>query len=105
MLISNSQIGDGFAPDYSIAELFVKRGNNLLLIARRKSVLLDISSNFEKLYQVKVLTIACELSVKDPPKSIYERCKNESIVIDTIVNNAEHFFQFINYFRYSLGVI
>lgn len=71
-----------------IAELLAKRGNNLVLVARRKSALLDISSNFEKLYQIKVLTMACDLSVKDTPKAIYEWCKNKDIVIDTIVNNA-----------------
>lgn len=71
-----------------IAELFAKKGNNLLLISRRKSVLDAISSNFENLYHVKVLTIPCDLSLKETPKIIYEWCKEKNIIIDTIINNA-----------------
>ena len=37
---------------------------------------------------MKTRTIACDLSKKDTPKTIYEWCISENIIIDTIVNNA-----------------
>ncbi|HPR92975.1 MAG TPA: SDR family oxidoreductase [Syntrophomonadaceae bacterium] len=71
-----------------MAELFAQKGNNLVLVARRKNILEDISENLIKLYKVKILTMPCDLSEKETPKAIYEWCKGKDIIIDTIVNNA-----------------
>ncbi|MEN6349759.1 MAG: SDR family oxidoreductase [Syntrophomonas sp.] len=71
-----------------MAELFAQKGNNLVLVARRKNILEDISEKLTKLYKVKVLVIPCDLSEKENPKAVYEWCKKKGIVIDTIVNNA-----------------
>ncbi|MDP4094990.1 MAG: SDR family oxidoreductase [Bacillota bacterium] len=71
-----------------IAESLAKRGNNLILISRRRNILEQIAKYVIETYNVKVLTMPCDLTEKDSPKSIYLWCKENNIIVDTIINNA-----------------
>lgn len=71
-----------------IAEEFARRGNNLVLVARNRSALENISKNFEKAYNIKVFVISINLSKKESPKTIYDLCMENHIKVNALINNA-----------------
>ena len=58
----------------SLAYQLAKRGENLLLIARREERLKNISEDIQNKYNVDVLYYVADLTTKEAPMNIYNIC-------------------------------
>lgn len=76
----------GLGKDF--ATLFAERGYDLVLTARRKKNLEEISINLTNQFGVKVFFISCDLSNLKSTEEIYNFCEESKIQIDVLVNNA-----------------
>ena len=83
-LITGSSSGIGLEIAYYLAE----KGFNLILTARRESLLEDISKYISSKYNVKVDFISCDLSLKEAPKEIFEYCNSKNYFVEILINNA-----------------
>lgn len=83
-LITGSSAGIGLA----LSELLASKGNDLVLVARRKEKLASIKVDLENKYGVKVFTIAKDLSKSSSPKEIYQELKEQKLEIGYLINNA-----------------
>lgn len=77
---ASSGIGKG------LAEIFASKGHNLILVARSKDKLEEISKELIQKYNIEVIVIAKDLSVAEAPFEIYEQVKNKEV--EYLVNNA-----------------
>ena len=73
---------------YELAEVFAENNNNLVLIARNQTRLLEIKKLFEKKYKIKVFILGKDLSEKDAAVEIYQIIKQQKITVNVLVNNA-----------------
>ncbi|MEK3687040.1 SDR family NAD(P)-dependent oxidoreductase [Paenibacillus sp. FSL R10-2736] len=73
---------------YELAEVFAENNNNLVLIARNQTRLLEIKQLFEKKYKIKVFILGKDLSEKDAAVEIYQTIKQQKITVNVLVNNA-----------------
>lgn len=71
---------------YAAAKAFVKRGKNLILIARRIEQLEQLKSEIDEISDVKVVIISSDLSVIENVYDVYSRLKQ--YYVETWVNNA-----------------
>ena len=76
----------GLGKDF--ATLFAEKGYDLVLTARRKKNLEEISSNLTNQFGIKVFFISCDLSDLKSTEEIYNFCEESKIQIDVLVNNA-----------------
>jgi len=71
-----------------LAKIFAKNGYNILIVARRKDLLLELKEEISKEYSVDVHIIISDLSKPDMPNKLYDGVKSLGIKIDVLVNNA-----------------
>ena len=83
-LITGSSSGIGLEIAYYLAE----KGFNLILTARRESLLKDISKDISLKHKVKADFVSCDLSKKEAPKEIFEYCNSKNYFVETLINNA-----------------
>ena len=83
-LITGSSSGIGLEIAYYLAE----KGFNLILTARRESLLKDISKDISLKHKVKAYFVSCDLSKKEAPKEIFEYCNSKKYFVETLINNA-----------------
>jgi len=83
-LITGSTSGIGL----EIAYYMAKKGYNLILTARRKNILDEISKNISSKYKVKVDYISCDLANIKSPKEIFDFCESKNYFVEIVVNNA-----------------
>ena len=83
-LITGASSGIGKDMAYVMAE----KGINLVLLARRESILNEIKHDLEKKFQIKVLIIASDLSQITEYQRIHDECLNNDFSPDFLVNNA-----------------
>ena len=83
-LITGASSGIGKDMAFVMAE----KGNNLVLLARRESILNEIKHDLEKKFQIKVLIIASDLSQITEYQRIHDECLNNDFSPDFLVNNA-----------------
>ena len=83
-LITGSSAGIGLA----LAKLYASKGDNLVLVARRKDKLEAIKLDFQKKYGVQVDIFDKDLSRKESPLEIFQELKDQNITIDFLINNA-----------------
>ena len=76
----------GLGKDF--ATLFAEKGYDLVLTARRRKNLEEISSNLTNQFGIKVSFISCDLSDLKSTEEIYNFCEESKIQIDVLVNNA-----------------
>lgn len=69
-----------------LAILFARKGYNLILVARSRELLLELSTKLRKKYHVHVTVLEKDLTEKDAPAEIYEEVKDRGVHI--LVNNA-----------------
>jgi len=70
------------------AEVFAKEGANLILTARRTSVLNKLSSKLLKKYKIKIFTATLDVRNKDEVKKLISSLPREWKKIDILINNA-----------------
>ncbi|MBC2579423.1 SDR family oxidoreductase [Clostridium sp. DJ247] len=83
-LITGASSGIGL----ELAKLFAKDSYNLVLVAREKSKLEEISTDLCKKYSVNITTISIDLTLPTAPEEIFDELRKKSIHIDILVNNA-----------------
>ncbi|WP_353129834.1 SDR family NAD(P)-dependent oxidoreductase [Parapedobacter pyrenivorans] len=71
-----------------LAKLLGADGYNLVIIARDKQELDQVSSELTTQYPIEVLTIQKDLSDNEAPHEIFEALKAKGITIDILINNA-----------------
>lgn len=79
---ASSGIGKGYA--YGFAE----QGYNLILVARREQLLMEIKKDIEKKFPVEVCVVSLDLSQTDAATSLYTEIKKKNLEVDILVNNA-----------------
>jgi len=65
-----------------------KQGMNLVLVARRKDLLQELSEMLRAKYQVAVSFLPLDLSHDETPSQIFDYCTNQDLKINTLINNA-----------------
>src|SRR5688572_5892394 len=83
-LITGATSGIG----YELAKVFANEGFNLVIVARTQADLERVSSDLSIAYEIEVVPIAKDLSLKESPFELYEEIKERGIKIDVLVNDA-----------------
>lgn len=83
-IVTGATSGIGLA----CAEEFAANGSDLVLMARRKDRLDEISINLEKKYKVEVLSIQCDVRNRDEVNAAVGSFEGKWQNIDVLVNNA-----------------
>tara|TARA_B100000965_G_C19593448_1_gene759004 strand:- start:2140 stop:2937 length:798 start_codon:yes stop_codon:yes gene_type:complete len=83
-LVTGASSGIGL----EISKYLAKRGNNIILTARRESIISKISKKIRDDYDVKTDYICSDLSDSDGPKKIFKFCQTKKYYVNTIINNA-----------------
>jgi short-subunit dehydrogenase len=68
------------------AEAFAKRGDNLILVARTRSKLEQISQELSRKYKIDAIAIPLDLSAHGAAKALFDSCQGKEV--KTLVNNA-----------------
>ena len=84
VLITGSSEGIGRC----FAQVFAKKGYNLVLVARNQLKLDEFATELSSEYKVKVQVCAVDLIPANAAQLLYERLSELNIVVDILVNNA-----------------
>lgn len=71
-----------------LSKLFAKDGHDLVLVARDEKALKTVSDELSNEFGISTMIISKDLSSPSAPDEIFDELKKNSIVIDTLVNNA-----------------
>lgn len=83
-LITGASSGLG----YELSKLFAKDGYNLVLVARNKARLIQVTDELKEKYATLSKIIPKDLSIAASPEEIFAELQQDSIHIDILVNNA-----------------
>lgn len=83
-LITGATSGIG----YELAKLFAKDSYNLVLVARNKERLQEITDELKQHYAIEVTPLAKDLFDPAAAREIYDTTKDMGITIDVLVNDA-----------------
>jgi uncharacterized protein len=73
---------------YELANLFAGDGHDLLLVARSKEKLTQISGRLQQQFGVSVRPLALDLADPLAPQFLFDQIQREGIAVDFLVNNA-----------------
>ena len=71
-----------------LARYHASKGGDLVLVARRESILENLKSELESSHNIKVTVIPADLAKSDSANTIYKATKETGIEIDILINNA-----------------
>lgn len=83
-LITGASSGIG----YEMAKVFAEKGHNLVLVARSKDKLQQLSEQLVKLHNIKVYVIEQDLAKPQGSVAVYYRVQELNLEVDILVNNA-----------------
>lgn len=83
-LITGATSGIG----YELAKLFAAGGHHLILVARNKERLQEVTDELKNAYSVEITPHAKDLFVPGAAEEVYAFVKNMGITIDVLVNDA-----------------
>jgi short-subunit dehydrogenase len=83
-LITGASNGIGL----ELAKIHASKGGDLVLVARNKSKLDELKTEFEKQFKVSVYTIGKDLSATRSAQEIYNETIEQNIQVDYLINNA-----------------
>ncbi|HLT80280.1 MAG TPA: SDR family oxidoreductase [Cyclobacteriaceae bacterium] len=75
---------------YELAKLLAKDGYNLIIVARSKTDLERVATEFKSEYGIDVLTIPKDLFVRQNAFEVFDLVKAHNIQLDILVNDAGH---------------
>lgn len=84
VLITGASSGIG----YEFSKLFARDGHDLVLVSRNKQKLNQLADKLMADFGISVKVISKDLSVAAAPQEIFDELKQESIHVDSLVNNA-----------------
>lgn len=70
------------------AKTHASKGNDLVIVARRKEKLEELKAELQKKFNVKVKIIAKDLSKPEAASEVFNEIKKEKINIEYLINNA-----------------
>lgn len=70
------------------AWIHAQNGHNLVLVARRESLLNDLASDIKTKYKVDILVLSFDLSRPNSPQEIFEKVTSAGINVSYLINNA-----------------
>lgn len=79
---ASSGIGRAFAQRIAAA------GGDLVLVARREGVLMELAGDLERRHSVRVSVIAHDLDEPDAGRALAEKVAERGIAVDALINNA-----------------
>jgi uncharacterized protein len=71
-----------------LTKLLAEKGCDLVLVARNKVALNEISSQLTAQYPVNVTVVPKDLSLPQAPEEVYETLKQASVAVDVLANIA-----------------
>lgn len=71
-----------------LAKVHASKGDNLVLVARRKDNLDKLKLDLEKQYGILVYTIGKDLSIPHSAKQVFDEVKKNKLTVDCLINNA-----------------
>lgn len=71
-----------------LAMIHAEKRGNLILVARREDKLLELKTELEKKYGIKVFIISKDLSQIGASKEVYDEVKKQHLSVDYLINNA-----------------
>ena len=83
-LITGASSGIGM----ELARIAASNNMNLILLARNSDKLMQLRTELEELYKIKVLAVGCDLADPDSVEKIKSLLHGRSIVPDILINNA-----------------
>jgi uncharacterized protein len=83
-LITGASAGIGWA----LAEELARRGANLVLTARRKDRLEELSQQLTEAHSIEVETCVADLAEPGAPAGLFAFTEKHGIIVDLLVNNA-----------------
>ncbi len=83
-LITGASNGIG----YELAKVHAEKGDNLVLVARRKDRLDELKKELEEIYKISVFTLEKDLSLPGSALEVFNELKSKDLSIDYLVNNA-----------------
>jgi short-subunit dehydrogenase len=83
-LITGASSGIG----YELARIFAKEGHNVILVARSKETLEKLAWELQETHSINAWSFPIDLSDPTAPNQIYEFAQRESLLVDSLVNNA-----------------
>lgn len=83
-LITGASSGIGL----ELAKIHASKGENIILVARRKELLEKLQKEISEQYSVKVIVFAIDLTEDGAAKRLYEFTKSQGIFVDYLFNNA-----------------
>lgn len=83
-LITGASNGIGL----ELARIHASTGKDLVLVARSADKLNRLKTELESKYQVEVLTISKDLSLKEAPQQIFDELQQQDIQVEYLINNA-----------------
>lgn len=83
VLITGATAGIG----YELAKLYAKDENNLILVARDEERLKEVKDELE-FYNIKVYTIALDLSEDNSCEKVLDFVNKKNLSVDILINNA-----------------
>lgn len=83
-LITGASSGIGL----ELVRIHASKGDNLVLVARRKGKLEELKTELEKAANISVHVIEKDLSLVDAAQEIYNTTSQQNITVDYLINNA-----------------
>jgi uncharacterized protein len=83
-LITGASSGIGL----ELAKIHASKGENIIIVARRKELLEQLQKEISEQYSVKVIVFAIDLTEVGAAKRVYEFTKSQGIFVDYLFNNA-----------------
>ncbi|MBN2486046.1 MAG: SDR family oxidoreductase [Bacteroidales bacterium] len=84
VLITGASEGIGL----ELAKVFAAHGHNLLLVARRGTLLKKTATSLQKQFKVDAKTFICDLSLQKNIEGLMEYINTNSLNIEILINNA-----------------
>jgi short-subunit dehydrogenase len=83
-LITGASSGIG----YDLAKEFASHGYDVVLVARSKDKLEQLTQELRTTYGIKAVVLAQDLSAVGTPQTIFEQTEKSGITVDILINNA-----------------